>query len=202
MDFLKLCFICMITVSVHAQDYAKISSVFGESYAFEAQQKYDNAIKAVMKVYDEKSYEINLRLGWLYYKNGNFTESVTHYTKAITIMPYSIEPRWGIVLPLTALNKQDDLLTQYQKILVINPDNSIASYRIGMIYFEKKNYVSAEKYFDKVVNLFPFDFDGLIMSAWTKYHLNNHHEAKILFNKALIRKPEDKSALEGLKLLK
>jgi hypothetical protein len=40
------------------------------------------------------------------------------------------------------------------------------------------------------------------MSAWTNYYLGNKNEASILFNKTLMYNPNDKSALEGLSLIK
>jgi Flp pilus assembly protein TadD len=40
------------------------------------------------------------------------------------------------------------------------------------------------------------------MSAWVQYQLGNKVEAKTLFKKALLSRPKDASALEGLGLLK
>jgi len=186
----------------YAQDYDKIIRVFDESYKLEEQQKYEEAINKLKSIYDEKSYEINLRMGWLYYVAGKYEESIEYYSTTIKIMPYSIEPHWGIIFPLNALKKDDEMVSHYQKILEINPNNSIALFRLGLIYYNKKDFILAEKYFDKVVNLYPFDYDALVMDAWTKLQLKNTREAKILFNKALVRKPSDKSAKEGLNLLK
>ncbi|MEZ5148220.1 MAG: hypothetical protein R2759_14450 [Bacteroidales bacterium] len=53
----------------------------------------------------------------------------------------------------------------------------------------------------KVVNLYPFDYDGLIMFAWTNLKLGKLREAKVLFNKVLMYKPDDSSALEGLSVI-
>jgi hypothetical protein len=48
------------------------------------------------------------------------------------------------------------------------------------------------------VNLYPFDYDGTIMFAWTNLKILKLREAKLLFQKALLIKPGDSSALEGL----
>ena len=42
----------------------------------------------------------------------------------------------------------------------------------------------------------------MLMSAWTNYFLGNKNEAVTLFNKTLLYSPNDKSALEGLSLIK
>ena len=63
------------------------------------------------------------------------------------------------------------------------------------------SFVSDGIYFEKVVNLYPFDYDALVMYAWTNYQLKKYREAKVLFNKALMNTPTGVSALEGLGLL-
>jgi Flp pilus assembly protein TadD len=50
--------------------------------------------------------------------------------------------------------------------------------------------------------MYPFSYDGLLMYAWTNYQLGKFADAKILFNKVLLLSPADKSAKEGLGLIK
>jgi len=185
-----------------AQDFVKKKDAFQKSYIQEATGEYLGAIASLKEVYDEKSYEINLRLGWLTYQSGGFTESKAYYNKAVTLMPYSLESRLGLVYPLAALGNWTEVLAQYDKILEISPNNSIVLHRLGLIYYGRGDYETARKYFDKVLNLYPFDYDALTMAAWTYLKLNNLREAKILFQKALLNTPNGTSAVEGLDLLK
>ena len=90
---------------------------------------------------------------------------------------------------------------QYEKILEIDPMNTKANYYLGMIYYNKEKYEEALPYFEKVVNLYPFDFSGTLMYAWTNFKLGHLREAKVLFNKTLMISPDDPSAKEGLKLI-
>jgi tetratricopeptide (TPR) repeat protein len=117
-------------------------------------------------------------------------------------MPYSEEAKFGLILPKAAIGKWDEVIALYQKILANSSNNTVACYRLGLIYYGKKDYDQAYKYFEKVVNLYPFDYDGLIMFAWTNFQMGKLREAKVLFNKVLLFSPEDKSANEGLKLIK
>ena len=117
-------------------------------------------------------------------------------------MPYAVEAKMGLVYPLAALGNMNEVIAQYEKILEITPNYSIVLYRLGMISYEKGDYDKALKYFDKVVNMWPFDYDGLVMLGWTYFRLNNFREARVLFQKALLHTPDGKSALEGLGLLK
>jgi Flp pilus assembly protein TadD len=50
--------------------------------------------------------------------------------------------------------------------------------------------------------MYPFDYDNLVLYAWTNYQLGKLREAKVLFNKVLLNKPNDASAKEGLGLIK
>jgi len=186
---------------VWGQTFIEKKDAFQQSYIQEATGEVSAAINSLKGVYDEKSYEINLRLGWLSYQAGNFTESMAYYNKAINLMPYAIEPRFGIVYPGAAMGNWSLVMNQYEKILEISPNNSIAMHRLGLIFYGKEDYESAKKYFEKVANLFPFDYDALTMLGWSYFKLNNFREAKVLFQKALLHTPGGTSATEGLDLL-
>lgn len=194
-------FLMAIPGQLLSQEFSEIKDAFQESYIQEATGEIPAAINSLKSVYDEKSYELNLRLGWLSYQAGNFTESTAYYSKAIDLMPYAVEPRFGIVYPGAAMGNWSMVLKQYEKILEITPNNSIAMHRLGLIYYGREDYETARQYFEKVVNLFPFDYDGLTMLAWAHFKLQNFREAKVLFRKALLNTPSGTSALEGLELL-
>jgi tetratricopeptide (TPR) repeat protein len=194
-------FLFSVMISI-AQDYTKLTAAFSDSYLKEKSGKYAEAAAALKACYDSGSYEINLRLGWLTYLQGQFTESLKYYTKATELMPYAIEPRLGAVLPASSLGNWDLVIAQYNKILAIDPNNTVTLYRLGLISYDRKDYKQAYQYLEKVVNLYPFDYQSVVMLAWTNYRLGKTREAKILFNKALLYYPEDPSAKEGLSLLK
>jgi tetratricopeptide (TPR) repeat protein len=200
---LSIVLVMLFAKSSFAQDNsAALQEAFSSSYTLEKAGDYTKAAEALKKVYDEKSYEINLRLGWLIYEGGNFTESAAYYMKAINLMPYGIEARFGYVYPATALGNWDAVISQYQEILKTDPQNTTANYKLGSIYYGKAKYLEALPYFEKVVNLYPFDYDSLLMYAWSSYRLGKLREAKVLFNKALLNRPKDASATEGLGLIK
>ena len=189
------------TSIVKAQDNA-MGEAFTQSYYYEKVGNYSSAIASLKKVYDATSYEVNLRLGWLHYNAGLYKESMTYYQTAINLMPVSIEARLGYVYPAAAFGSMTEVINQYTKILEIDPQNSTANYRMGYIYYDKKDYATAYKYFEKVVNLYPFGYDGLLMFAWTNFQLGKTREAQVLFNKVLLTSPGDKSATQGLSLIK
>ncbi len=194
-------FLILLPLRGMGQDFIATKDAFQDSYIQEATGEISAAVHSLKNVYDEKSYELNLRLGWLSYQAGNFTESVAYYSRAIDLMPYAVEPRFGIVYPGAAMGNWSMVIKQYEKILEITPNNSIAMHRLGLIYYGRGEYETARRYFEKVVNLFPFDYDGLTMLAWANFKLQNLREARVLFQKALLNTPSGSSALEGLELL-
>lgn len=208
MDKVKYVLICLafsaIVNNLAGQSAAYETTIkgFQSSYLHEATGDLATAIKDLKDVYDEESYEINLRLGWLSYSSGLFTESQSYYNRAVDLKPFAIEPRFGLIYPTAAMGNWDIVINQYNKIIEIAPGNTIAMHRLGLVYYGKKDYLKAEKLFDKVVNLYPFDYDALTMLAWSHFRLQNMRESRVLFQKALLNTPSGSSALEGLELVK
>ncbi len=200
--FILATVLALTSISSVAQNQDALLQAFSRSYQAEMEGNYTKAAEALNKVFNKESYPINVRLGWLNYKAGLFEESTAFYQKAIQLMPYGIEARFGIVYPLSSNGQWEEVIRVYQKILDIDPQNSVANYRLGLVYYGRENYTECDKLFTKVVNLYPFDYDGLHMLAWTKLRSGKTQEAKSLFQTALLYRPGDQSCSDGLALIK
>lgn len=196
---IALVFFFSLSLAGFPQEKIDISSAFSKSYSSESEKNYPQAINDLLAVYDEKSYEMNIRIGWLYYYSEKYEESLKYYSNAIKIKPQSIESKLGYVLPASALGNWDQVLDQYLEILKIDDKNSTVNYFTGLIYYNKSEFEKAEKYFEKVYTLYSFNYDTAIILALTKQKLKKISEAKELFNKALLFYPGDQTALDGLK---
>lgn len=183
-----------------ARAQADQSAAFATSYAAEAKADYPEAISALKEIYNN-SYEQNLRLGWLYFLAKNYTVSAQYYQKAVDQRPYAIEPKFGLVKPLNALNQVDKLLVLYEAILKVDGQNTQANYWLGVIYLNRKAYDRAVKYFERVVNLYPFDYDVNLSLAWTYLNLGRKPDARALYQRVLLIRPGDADATAGLKRL-
>ncbi|MVN76218.1 tetratricopeptide repeat protein [Hymenobacter sp. HMF4947] len=183
-----------------AQQSESLAASFGASYAAEAKADYDDAIAALKGSY-ANLYEQNLRLGWLYFLAKNYTASAVYYQKAVDQRPYAIEPKFGLVKPLNALGQVEKMLGLYLAILQTDPQNTQANYWTGVIYLNRKAFDKAARYFERVVNLYPFDYDTNLSLAWTYLNLGKKTEARALYNKVLLIRPGDTNALAGLKRL-
>ena len=195
-------FLLAVNAAFAQTNQAALEAAFSKSYVFEKNSDFSASMDALKKVYDESSYELNVRLGWLNYNAGLFDESVIFYSRAQKLKSYSEEARFGLILPLAALGKWNEVIKTYEEILAVSPNNTVALYRLGLVYYGRKDYNKANTLFKKVVDLYPFGYDGLLMLGWTSYFLGNSNQAKVLFNKVNLYNPSDKSANEGLGLIK
>jgi tetratricopeptide (TPR) repeat protein len=206
MEFLKktiilgLLFLLFRPAAFAQVNFLTMQEAFSKSYVLETQGNYKLAADQIKAVYIDNSYEINLRLGWLNYMAGNFNESIAFYKKSMALMPYADEPKFGYIFPLSALGNWDKVIGIYNEILANSPHNTRAMYYLGSIYYNRGQFDKAILNFKQIVDLYPFDYDGLLMYAWSNLQLGNKKDAKILFQKVLLNKPKDASALEGLAL--
>ncbi|HPM91387.1 MAG TPA: tetratricopeptide repeat protein [Bacteroidales bacterium] len=199
--FMLMIMMAVSGIRLSGQDFTAVREAFARSFSYEKESKYEEAADELMKIYSDDSYEINLRLGYLAYMQGNYTESMAFYGKSITLQPYAIEPRFGYILPASAAGNWSQVEEQYKKIIAVDPMNTQANYWLGIIYYNREDYGAAAKNFEKIVNLYPYDYDATIMFAWTNFKMSNLREAKALFQKALLIRPGDESAMEGIGLI-
>ncbi len=177
------------------------SQVFANSYQYESSGDYQKAISELNSL-NGFDYHKFLRMGWLYYLSKDYESSKKFYQKAVDIAPKAVEALLGLCYPLEAQKKTDELEAVYKKILLLDKVNSRVNYALGNIYYYRKNFMEAEKYFDLVQQMYPFDYYSTLMSAWTKYFLGKKNDAQRLFNTVLIISPTDQSAKDGLNLVK
>jgi tetratricopeptide (TPR) repeat protein len=204
MDYVKqtlFLFLLCTLFSFPALAQQSLSDAFKASYESENTGNLDQAIEALDAVYDSDSYELNLRLGWLHYQHGEMEQSIHFYQRAVNLKPYAIEPKLGLAYPYSAMARWDDIIELYNEILETDPQNSLVNYRLGLIYYNRGEYERADFYIEKTVNLYPFDYDSLLLFAWNKLMMQRTREAKVLFEKVLLVKPGDESAMTGLSLI-
>jgi tetratricopeptide (TPR) repeat protein len=190
--------VLLLALQLQAQTNAVLQKAFHNSYTDELNKNYPAAINDISPYYADNNYEINIRLGWLNYLNQNYNASQSYYQKAVNLKPGSIEAKFGYVKPLSFLKSWDKVLDQYLAILKIDPQNTQANYWAGIIYYNHKQYDAAIKCFRAVINLYPFDYDGNHMIAWSTLLSGKKADARPFFEKALLIKPGDDSSEDGL----
>lgn len=201
MEFLKrftlFAILGLAIFDASAQTISGLQKAFQNSYNNEGKKSYAQAISDIMPFYAENNYETNLRIGWLYYLSKNYTASQNYYTRAVNLRPTAVEAKFGLIKSLSLLSSWDRVMDQYNSILKIDPQNTQANYWAGVIIYNRKQYAASAKYFAKVVNLYPFDYDGNHMLGWSLFFLGRKADAKACFERALLIKPGDISSIDG-----
>lgn len=175
-----------------------ITKAFSESYTSETNKEYQKAITSLTP-FDNNTYEVNLRLGWLYYLKGEFNKSKIYYNKAIANHKNSLEARFGLVYPIAAMKNWDEVMSIYNDILKIDKNNTKALYRLAYINFTRKNWDTSENQLQKILELYPFDYDANLLLGSVLIKNGKIAEAKKVLQKALIYNPQSKTVLELLK---
>lgn len=192
-------FICFSFTVIKAQN--NVSIAFYNSYSFEYNKEYDKAIQSLNAVYNEKSYDINLRLGWLNYAKGDYLKSQTYYKTAVKLLPKSIEARLGLIYPLSALQNWNEVLKTYEQILAIDVYHSKANFQVAYIHYVRKDFNKAHTYAKKAFEVYPFDYDTNLLLGRINISLGNISEAKLHLNKALNYSPASEEIISLLKSL-
>ncbi len=191
----------ILSFTIVSQETEPMAKAFIKSFELENTGKYSEAADIIISSYNKESYECNMRLGWLYYKANNYDNSAKYYYIAGKLMPYSVEAKLALTLPLSEQNKWDDIMQVYKDVLAIDSKNYKALYNLGLIYYNRSLFYAAFDNFKILNNLYPTDYSASLMYAWSNVMLGKNREAKVLFNKILLLYPSDKSATEGLSIL-
>ncbi len=178
-----------------------LSKAFSESYTLEYNKEYGKAIATLEKVYAADSYELNLRLGWLEYINGQYTKSQDYYKKAIAISSSSVEALFGYAFPTAALAQWDDIIKTYNKVLSIDATNYIANYRLAHIYYSRKDMANAKKYALEANKQYPFDYYINLLLGKINIANGDKVAAKTYISNAYNYDPTVKEVVELLKTL-
>jgi len=191
--FFTVCFF-----SMQAQE--SLETAFSKSYLYEYEAQYSKAIKALLDA-NTDNYQLDFRLGWLYYLSKDYPKSEAYYRKAIALENNSVEARFGLVLPLSSLGNWNAVLGVYMEVLKLDPNNSLANYRSALIYYNRKDYTNALAYVMRVTKMYPFDYDSNLLQAKIYLALAKSAEAKKYLQKALEYNPQSEEAKTLIKKL-
>ncbi|WP_029520931.1 tetratricopeptide repeat protein [Persephonella sp. IF05-L8] len=185
-------------------EYEDIKNAYYRSYQYEKSGNYEDAIKALIPLYKEypNGYTINLRLGWLYYLDKKYANSIYHYEKAMKLLPSSVEAKLGYTLPLLSQNRYSDVEKVCYQILNIDFYNYYGNLRLSFVLRMQNKFTLAEKVINKMLALYPTDTNFLVELGLLKFATGKKEEAKKIFNDVLILDPENVIAREYLKKLK
>jgi len=178
----------------------EIRDAYHKSYRYEKAQDYDDAIKAMMPIVTAypQGYTVNLRLGWLYYLNGNHANAKTYYQAAIKTAPASLEAKLGYTLPLLAQERYDETEMIAKQILRVDASNYYANLRLAFALRLQNKFDAAEEVLNRLLPLYPTDVKFLTELGLVKAAQNQPGAARRIFTDVLTLDPENVVAKEQL----
>lgn len=182
-----------------------VVAMVNASILFEEQGDYAQALSQMEAAGGllKDDYLISLRLGWLYYLNGNYPQAETQYRRAGELANgKSVEALLGLTLPLAARNEWLKVEQSYLRVLELDPVNYDANLRLGQIYANRSDHVRADKYFRTVLTGYPSNYEANLSAGWNYLNLGDKAAARLHLTRALMLSPADTSATRALEKLK
>lgn len=173
-----------------------IQDAYYRSYGYERTEDYMNAIRALSGVFDAypEGYTVNLRMGWLYYLNGNYANAMVHYETATRVAPYALEPKLGALLPLLAQERYGDAESQAYQIVSVDHYNYYGNLRLAVALRMQNKLAQARQIVAKMLTSYPTDTLYLTQLGLIAAAEGNDEAARATFNDVLILDPESPEA--------
>ncbi|HET6339015.1 MAG TPA: tetratricopeptide repeat protein [Polyangiales bacterium] len=171
------------------------------SYVAEAAGQFQAAVQALTALPSPQrdGYLASFRRGWLLYRLNQHTESVAAYKLAAMAEPASIEARLGLLLPLMALTRWNDVAVLAEDVLKRDPENYLALQRLAFAKFSSEHFPEAEVVYRRLVEHYPSDVEMRAALGWVCFRMGKQQEATTLFKQVLELASEHVSATAGLR---
>lgn len=173
-----------------------IAGSYQRSFDYERTQDYPNAIRALAPVYEAypNGYTVNLRMGWLFYLNGNYSNAVAHYEVATRAAPFALEPKLGRLLPLLAQGRWGDAETVAYQVVSVDHYSYYGNLRLAIALRMQGKLEPAYQIELKMVGAYPTDVLHLVELAQITDARGDKTEAARLFGEILVLDPENETA--------
>ncbi len=173
-----------------------IQESYYRSYDYERAQDYGNAIRAlgpVLTAYPD-GYTVNLRIAWLHYLGGNYANALEHYTAAMRVAPYALEPKLGYLLPLLAQDRWADAETLAYQIVSVDHYSYYGNLRLAVALRMQGKLEQARMIVTKMLTAYPTDTLYLTELGLIQAAAGESDAAKSTFTDVLILDPENSTA--------
>ena len=174
----------------------QIKKSFQNSLRYEKVENYHDAIRALLPVMqaNPQIYAGHLRLGWLYYLQGKYANSIAHYEMAIRKSSAAVEPKIGILLPLLAQGNFLKVEQQAYKILTVDYYNYYANLRLSVALRKQGKNDLALKIISRMLKLYPADVEFLSQKGLVFQQQGRHSYADRTFSQVLSLDSENEIA--------
>lgn len=124
-------------------------------------------------------------------KNNNYSEALNYFQKAVDSEPNNISYLTELATTHYKLKNYDEAIKTYSKLIELNKDNaSIYNNYIGNMYSLKKDYINAESYYRKAIEIDSKSIPSYSNLALMFDENGKKEEAVAVLNKGIEANPE------------
>ena len=189
----------LITTKIFSVELTDYQQSYLKSFVLEEKKEYAKAVNELVKVYPKYryDYELNLRIGWLYYLKNENKKAINYIKKAIKISENAIEPLNMILLPLTKLRDIKEAEKYSSIIIKKSPGNYYAHIRIAYLYYILKKYDKALYHYQILNSFYPSNTDVKLGMAATLLKFKKYEKAREFYISILKVSPYHQTAYSG-----
>ena len=160
------------------------ADAWSESYRLEAAARYADAA-AQIEGYVRNSEYAQIRLAWLFYLQGKFSESIAGYRRAQTMNPHSIDAALGVTLPLMAQWRWQEAADASRAVLAKAPWNYTAATRLLAAEEAMKQWRQMAEDAAQLAARYPSDATAWVYVARAEAWQNNVDKAREAYARVL-----------------
>lgn len=146
--------------------------------------------------------QILVELGWLYYRKGDYQESIKTLTKAIAVNRLNPQAHYNLGLAYQEAKLLGKAEQEYQKTLELDPESQFAYFSLGKLYFIQENWDGAIDFLKLAVKKDPASADNYYWLGQAYQKKGYKAEALAAYQKVLAMIPNHKEAKEAYYRLK
>lgn len=191
-----LLWLCLWSPSTRGVESYSPGNAYTKSYECESRGDYSAALKAMyqMRTEDRSTYFFTLRIAWLHFAAAKYEDALTHYERAASMAPESIEAQLGRMSTEAALNRWVDAEKSARNILDKDPKNYTALSTVAYAQFLRKKYRDAKQSYEEILKLYPYDQTMQAGLGWSQLWLGFRHDGQKTFKELLAVNPESEAA--------
>jgi tetratricopeptide (TPR) repeat protein len=173
-----------------------------DSYRFESDGDWPHAVEAQRLVAQRKpqDYFATLRLGYLEYKAGRYSEAAADYEVAVHLAPNALDAKLGLLLARIAEKSYPAALETAEAILARDPRNYLARSRKAWALYESQKFREAVAAYSSVLDDYPGDIEMRLGRAYALFGAKRPVESEMEFREVLQRVPSERRARLALGL--
>lgn len=118
------------------------------------------------------------------------------YHHSIALDPTQPQPYYSLGLLLDNMGQTDEGIAQLKKALLLDPENHLISYDLGVMYAKKEDFANSAVYSEKALKM-PDFAEAYNNYGYALAHLGEFQKAMDAINKSLAIKPDSAAALDS-----